>query len=462
MATEDPSSLLLEYTQDKVAVVDESGEFVYCNAAADRILGFDPRELIGEDAFGFVHPDDVETVRERFRAVIDSREPTTETLRYRHRTADGSYVWFESRFSNATDDAVGGYVVSSRDISEQVAEQRRREETESRLAELSRSVCDVLWMVDADWEELLFVNPAYEEVYGGDVDRLREDPRTVLDNVHPEDRDRVREAMARLSAGESADVEYRVGAGDSYDTWVWVQGTPIVEDGEVVRVVGFTRDVTDRRRRERQLAVMDNLLRHNLRNDVSIILGNASLIASEADEPHGERAEVIREVGEELIETAAKEREIIDLITGDDAPTTVDVAELATDAVERARERFPEATVELDAPSSAPARGLAELSQALVELVDNAVRHADEDAPTVRVSVETVDDRVLVRVDDDCPPIPDAEFRVLTGDREMTDVYHTTGLGLWLVHWTVELSDGLVSFERREEGNRVTVSLAAA
>jgi PAS domain S-box-containing protein len=461
MATEEPSSLLLEYTQDKVAVIDESGEFVYCNAAAERILGYDPRELIGEDAFEFVHPDDAEAVRELFGEVIASEEPTTETVRYRYRTADGSYVWFESRLSNATDDAVGGYVVSSRDISEQVAEQRRREETESRLAELSRSVCDVLWMFDADWEELLFVNRAYEEVYGGDVDRLRADPSTFLENVHPEDRDRVQESMARLSAGESTDVEYRVGAGDNYDTWVWVQGTPIVEDGEVVRIVGFTRDVTDRRRRERQLAVMDNLLRHNLRNDVSIILGNASLIASEADEPHSERAEVIREVGEELIETAAKERDIIDLITDDDAPTTVDVADLAADAVQRARERFPAATIEVDGPSSAPARGLAELTQALVELVDNAVRHAEDDAPTVRVSVETVGDRMLVRVDDDCPPIPDAEYRVLTGDREMTDVYHTTGLGLWLVHWTVELSEGRVSFERRDEGNRVTVSLAA-
>jgi len=462
MQTEEASSLLLEYTQDKVAVVDESGAFVFCNAAVERILGYDREALIGEDAFQFVHPDDVDDVRAEFQWVISQDESTTETIRYRYQAADDSYVWFESRFSNVTDDAIGGYVVSSRDISEQVAEQRRREESESRLAELSRSVCDVLWMFDADWEQLLFVNAAYEEVYGGDVDQLREDPASFVENVHPEDREHLREGMARLSAGDPVNIEYRVGGDGNYDSWVWVQGTPIVEDGEVVRVVGFTRDVTDRRRRERQLAVMDNLLRHNLRNDVSIIIGNASLIASEAEEPHSHRASVIREVGEELIETAAKERDIIDLITGDEAPTTVDVVDLASAAVKRARERFPAATVAFDAPSSAPATGLAELTQALVELIDNAVRHAEDDAPTVRVSVETVGDRVEVRVDDDCPPIPDEEYQVLTGDSEMTDVYHTTGLGLWLVHWTVELSQGFVSFERRDGGNRVTVSLSAA
>ncbi len=460
---EEIGSLLLEYTQDKVAVVDADGEFVYCNQAVERILGFEPAALVGEDAFSFVHPEDVDRVRSRFADVIDSDEPRTEQLTYRYRTADGSYVWFESRLSNATDEDVGGYVVSSRDVTERVAAEHRRDESQSRLEELSRSVCDVLWMFDADWSETLFVNPAYEEVYGSDPDRLRDDPRSFVENVHPDDRAFVRDAMARLSTGEAVDIEYRVGGDPDYDTWVWVQGHPIVEDDEVVRVVGFTRDVTDRRRRERQLAVMDNLLRHNLRNDVNVILGNAELIASEADAPNSERAEVIREVGEGLIESAVKQRDIIDMLTdGDRFPETVDVASVVADGVDRCRDRFPAATVETDLPESAPARALRELEQVVIELLDNAVKHAGDGAPTVQVTVRTVADRVEVRIDDDCPPIDEAEYRVLTGDREMTDVYHTTGLGLWLVHWVVDLSEGMVAFERREDGNRVTVSLDRA
>ncbi len=460
MATQNGHSLLLEYTQDKVAVVDEQEQFVYCNAATERILGFDSETLVGEDAFGFVHPDDVDGVRTLFRDVIETDEPRTVTATYRYRTADGSYVHFESRFSNVTDEAIGGYVVSSRDVTDRVAAERSRDETESRLAELSRSVCDVLWMFDADWTETLFVNPAYENVYGGDVDRLREDPTTFVENVHPADRESVRAAMDRLSAGEAVDIEYRVGNGDSYDTWVWVQGQPIVEDGEVVRVVGFTRDVTDRRRRERQLAVMDNLLRHNLRNDVNVILGNADLIASEADEPNTERAEIIRQVGEELVETAAKQRQIIDMLTeGDRLPETVDVVTLVEDAVERIGDRYPDAEVRLDCPATATARCLPEIQQAVVELFDNAIRHAETATPTVRVAVRAVDDRVELRIDDECPPIDEEEYRVLTGDREMTGVYHTTGLGLWLVHWVVDLSEGVVVFERRDDGNRVTVSV---
>ncbi|TKX82640.1 PAS domain S-box protein, partial [Halorubrum sp. SS5] len=76
---------------------------------------------------------------------------------------------------------------------------------------------------------------------------LRGDPATFLDAIHPEDRRAVKEAMERLSAGESVDMEYRVNAAENYKRWVWVQGEPIVEDGEVVRITGFTKDVTDRR-----------------------------------------------------------------------------------------------------------------------------------------------------------------------------------------------------------------------
>lgn len=462
MDPEDPSSRLLDYAQDKIAVVEADGTFVYCNAATERHLGFERSELIGENAIDLIHPDDVERVRSRFEAMIAAEEPTTETIRYRYRRADGSYVHFESRMSNATDESIGGYVVSSRDVSDQVVEQRRRRESEARLTELSETVCDVLWMFDADWSETLFVNPAYEAVYGGSIERLREDPRSFLDVVHPEDREVVRDAMARLSAGESVDVEYRIASSESSDKWVWVQGHPIVEDGEVVRIVGFTRDVTDRRRRERQLAVMDNLLRHNLRNDVSIVLGNAGLIASDDDEAASERAEEIRQVGSELLETASKQREIIDLLTRGNTTEVVDVVAVVTEAVEEARERFPAATIELDVPDAARARGLHELSHAVTELIDNAVRHAPVERPTVTVTVTVTEDAVELQVDDDCPPIPDEEHRVLTGEREMTDVYHTTGLGLWLVHWAVELSEGVVSFERREDGNRVTVSLSRA
>jgi PAS domain S-box-containing protein len=125
------------------------------------------------------------------------------------------------------------------------------EQTERRLHELAEKTDDVLWMYTADWGELLFINSPFEDAWGITPDDLREDPTRFLDQVHPQDRDRTRQAMVSLSNGESTDIEIRLDTDEL--RWVWIQGDPIYEDGKVVRVVGFTRDITERKLREQRL-----------------------------------------------------------------------------------------------------------------------------------------------------------------------------------------------------------------
>jgi len=138
---------------------------------------------------------------------------------------------------------------------EQYRAEREAERTRRRLEELSESTTDCLWMFDRDWEELLFIS-GYEEVWGRPESAIREDPRDFLDGAHPDDRAMVSDAMERLSDGESVDIEYRILRGDGEQGAVWVKGEPVFEDGEVVRVVGFTRDITDRREQARQLETL--------------------------------------------------------------------------------------------------------------------------------------------------------------------------------------------------------------
>jgi len=131
---------------------------------------------------------------------------------------------------------------------------REATELDRRLQELTDTANDILWIFTADWDELLFVNSAYEEIWGRSRADLAESSRDFLEGVHPADRDHVRDAMAELSGGESIDVEYRVNPTEDYGRWVWVQGEPVFDEaGEVVRVAGFARDVTDRKHREQRL-----------------------------------------------------------------------------------------------------------------------------------------------------------------------------------------------------------------
>ncbi|NGM71098.1 PAS domain S-box protein [Natronolimnobius sp. AArcel1] len=477
MADDEWAQTLLEYAQDKIAVIDETGRYVYVNEASTDILGIEPTALIGENVFEYIHDDDVVTARQRFERIVETEPEQPNPIRYRHRTATGEWTWLESRVSSVdmtpqfdsdleTDASGGHYVVSSRDISAQVVAEQDRQQARERLEAITQTTGDVLWLFTGDWEELLFVNPAYEEIYGQSIAALEADPSSFIDAIHPDDRAAVRETMRRLSTGKPAGVEYRVNPDHDYDRWVWVRAEPILSDGEVTRIVGFTRDITDRRRRKRQLVVMDTLLRHNLRNDMCVILGMAEQLTrattDDADasvptlEPEtvSQYTDVICEHGEQLLESASKQRQIIDLLAHAPVRSAADTVSIVSDAIEQTRASYT-ASIETELPESALAITITELKAAIRELLENAVEHAPSDDPEVTVAIEpTGDDTVAITVQDDCPPIPELEFRVLTGEWEMTDVYHTSGLGLWLVYWVVDLSNGWVDFSRSEDANR--------
>jgi len=454
-----PPDGLLDYARDKVAVVDDEGVFTYVNDAVERLLGYDPATLLGTNAFEYMHPEDRPAVRDVFERTVESEDTAQVTVEYRFRDADGEYVWLESRMSNVTDDDIDGYVVSSRDVTDRVDAERERRETADRLSELAAATTDVLWLFEADWSELLFVNVAYEGVYGGSIADLEADPASFLDAVHPDDQDAVEAAMASLSAGSSVDMEYRIQANGD-DRWLWVRGHPITEDGEVVRVAGFSRDVTDRRQRENQLYVMDNLLRHNLRNDLNIVLAAADLAEAQAPEI-AERTETIRRVGENLLATAEKERDVIDLLTGDRNLTRVAPSAVVESAVERIGERYPGATIDVSVQESGEAYAVETIGNAVDELLENAIRHSEADRPAVSVTVGDAGSPggVELVVADDCRPIPDNEVAVLTGEHGRDDLHHSTGLGLWLVYWSAELSGGSVGVESTDDGNRVRFRL---
>ncbi len=121
------------------------------------------------------------------------------------------------------------------------------------LRELAENTDRILWIFEPDWSELLFINSAYEAVWGRSAEDLRATPTDFLNGVHPDDRDRVRESMERLGDGEALDVEFRVNADEDYGRWVAVRGEPITDDGAVVRIAGFATEVTERKELEQAL-----------------------------------------------------------------------------------------------------------------------------------------------------------------------------------------------------------------
>jgi len=219
------------------------------------------------------------------------------------------------------------------------------------------------------------------------------------------------------------------------------------------------------REREQRLNVLNRVLRHNLRNEMTVVVGHAEFIAEESDDLLANSAESILSSTDDLTSLSERAREIQEIRGTADDRTVADAADLAGEAVADAREAFPDVEVDLDT-ESAPLRAVPTVALAVEHVVDNACRHNEGDPQRVRVSTGTgTRDGVpvaWVTVQDDGPGLPEQEQTVLREGRE-TALEHGSGLGLWVVYWVVRESDGTLGFDVRDgEGTKVTLEFPAA
>ena len=206
-------------------------------------------------------------------------------------------------------------------------------------------------------------------------------------------------------------------------------------------LVGYTvvlQDVTEELRREQRLAVLNRVLRHNLRNDMTVIRGFAEAAAAEApgDENGEVRGMLDRVVGkaDELVTLGEKAREIERVLDREQHPKTVDLEGLLTNLAATVDPDDVTIDVTVDPADLQVTADRETLEVVLESLLDNAIRHGANDGGTVALSATRVDDQVHISVADDGPGLPANERAVLDSGEE-TDLEHGTGLGLWLVTW---------------------------
>ena len=219
-------------------------------------------------------------------------------------------------------------------------------------------------------------------------------------------------------------------------------------------------DVTEERRRKQQLSVLNRIIRHNLRNEMTIIRGHAEMIGEAVDDPGlAAQAEAIGESGGELLAIAEKVRDFERIQDRKLHPTDVSVPTVLDDIESEfnGETRAVECTVETSGLRVRTDVDL--LSLILSNLVGNAIEHAENDpSVTVRATGSAGDGGAIrFEVRDRNKQIPDIEIRTLSA-REETPLQHGQGIGLWIVHWCVTVLDGTVEFDY-DDGNVVTVTL---
>lgn len=129
-----PLDILALHSTNLLTALDVDGVIQYESPSVECIFGYEQGELVGEQVAEYFHPDDREKVTTAFQAVVASEDDTVGTVEYRHKQADGTYIWVESATSaNPTPD--GNYVINTRDISDRKQREQELERQNERLDE---------------------------------------------------------------------------------------------------------------------------------------------------------------------------------------------------------------------------------------------------------------------------------------------------------------------------------------
>lgn len=244
--------LLIQNSSDMVRIIGCNGLITYTSPSTKRIVGFDPRELIGKDPFEYIHPDDRERVSHAFDEVRDEENPHTPTA-YRIRHADGYYVNVEAVASNLADvPGINGIVVNVRPLTE-----RKRvdadpcREPESMFATIFRNSPVAHTLVLAEDGTFVDVNNAFvtssgysrEEVIGMTSDSLQ---------IFPDPGERKELVSALRDHKEISGMEVTCRSRGGETRACLFSARPILMGGRP-HILSAIEDITERKRAEEAL-----------------------------------------------------------------------------------------------------------------------------------------------------------------------------------------------------------------
>ncbi|WLR50369.1 PAS domain S-box protein [Bacillus tianshenii] len=451
---------IIESILDGFFAVDTDWNFIYVNHILEEIWGIRKEKLVGENIWE-LFPSIVGTIyEEKYRSSMKTKNP----LRFKA-YSEG----LKKHYEICTFPFHDGLAVHIRDIHEQQVTLEKLQESEENIRQITENTKEVFCIHKADHSGVVYLSPAYENIWGVPVDSISyNDPTRYIEMVHPEDQEKY-ENFRLSDATSYQELEYRIVRPDKQIKWVrWRRHPAYQAQNNEKRVISICEDITELKEKELLLSKWDKLgvvgelaagIAHEIRNPLTaikgfiqlideqtkgqytrIILGELERIESIINEflllakPHQEMQfqnthihDILNEV-RVLLEPEALLHSIrIDLLLGDHLPIICCESK--------------------------------QLKQVFINIMKNAIE-AMSDGGTIKISSEIVDEEFIsVKICDEGIGMPKERISKL-GEPFFSNKEKGTGLGLMVSFKIIENHGGFIQFESEEgKGTEVDIRL---
>ncbi|MBP2251125.1 signal transduction histidine kinase [Halarchaeum solikamskense] len=207
------------------------------------------------------------------------------------------------------------------------------------------------------------------------------------------------------------------------------------------------------------LQINQRVMRHNVRNELSIVLGYLDELERDTTASAREqKLTIIRKRLESLLDNAERTRQLVS-IWEEKEKRELDLTKVIEAQQARVQEEYPDRTLTTDLPESCRVRVNSAFSLAIEEAIENAFEHNPADTAVSVVVKEDRDSEVVIEIKDTGEGIPSVDQEAINTSEE-TPLIHTLGLGLWVIYWVAEMSDGRVEIKDKEpQGTIVRIIL---
>jgi PAS domain S-box-containing protein len=440
---------LFQQAPDGIILHDLHGDILDVNRAICESLGYTHEELCS------MNVSDVETgiEMERLGQAWQKLDPgETMKIEGRHERQDGSTFPVEVWVNKVEVSGEVRGLSLTRNITDRKARQQELQELKERL-ELAIEVANLgVWDWDVDQDRIEY-NDQLANMFGYESTALSIGEMEA--RVHPEEREAVKETLNQHLAGETAyfDEEYRMRTADGDYKWVRNIGRVIKRDESrsALRAVGVYLDIDEQKHaelaleRERDnLEVLNQIVRHDIRNYLQIVSLYAESLTDHIDEEGQDELERVQSSARratEITQTAGDVAEV--MLQAETDPEPVRFNSVLEREIAEVRSTYGDAVVDIEGTLPAVEVYADDMLESVFRnLLTNAIEHNDSDVPEVTVSVDVTDEFATFRIVDNGPGIPDARKSDIFEKGEKALESSGTGLGLYLVQTLVDRYEG--------------------
>lgn len=453
-SSQPPEEVLKSFAPHPYQSLDANGEIVAVNEPWLDLLGYDRGDVIGREFSRFLTDDSQAEFETQFEEV--KSDGGISDLEYVMECKGGDTITVA--YDATIEDDGHGNVSRIHCQLTDISDQKQREL-------IIENSSDMMMVLDETGRGQ-YVSPAVERELGYEPEELV--GRMAFEDIHPDDQEQAMEIFTR--AIEKPDsfmkAEYRIRDADGSWRWVEGRGQNLLDEPDVEGVLINARVIDERKQGEQRLKeqrdnleVLNQVLRHDIRNNLQTVLANAELLETCGETESEEYVDQIMDAARDTVRTTQTAGDVIDVLLQPQTDLSrVQIGNKLERTVNSVRNSHEQAVISIEAPLPEVevfADGM--LSSVFRNLLTNAILHSDKEIPEIEVSAAADDETVQIQVADNGPGIPDDQKGSIFQEGEKGLHSEGTGLGLYLVQTLVERYDGEVWVEDNQPAGSVFV-----